>query len=426
MMDFLRKIFQKEEEQQPKNVLNLQLAELEAWLNERSKPLMEEAMQHAKDILMKVDEELQRTRFNLEVLENASLQNPNIPFKAKQYMEGNRKAYIKAITSFLGRMEVNNRDYYYLLEFCKEFEKLIENLNTGTLRSYMILQEFFANESGKIAKNLKNFDLLFKELKMDLSNEKLISVNKLIEKAQLLNTKARQSLNLKIDVKNAGAGLEVSEREKNSLLAEIERFSKSGEHENFLKLSEEKKSKMASFYNDEDQIIQYFSVLERPLRKYSHTVFEHEELVLGYLKDPINALSNDKELKIAEALKNLEVMLNENKIQIDEKKKEKSFEAIKKMDKEFLKVFLERYFSFRSEMKEIDHKILSSGVADRFRQLNNDLESANLRIERMNIEHGKMSIDSEKNFSNIESLKKEIESSVKSIFGVDLSVAMPA
>mgnify|MGYP001574697996 CR=1 FL=1 len=424
MMDFIKKIFQKEEEPQEKQLINLQLAELEAWLNERSKPLMEEAMQHAKDIFMKVDEELQRTRFNIEVLENASLQNPNIPFKAKQYMEGNRKAYIKAINSFLGRMEVNNRDYYYLLEFCKEFEKLIEELNTGTLRSYMILQEFFANESGKIAKNLKNFDLLFKELKMELSNEKLVLVKKLVEQAQLLNSKAKQGLNLRLDVKNASAGLEIAEREKNGILAEIERFSKSQEHENFLKLSEEKKSKMSSSYSDEDQIIQYFSMLERPLRKYSHTVFEHEEMVLGYLKDPISALSNDKDLKIAEALKNLEGMLNENKIQVDEKKKEKSFEAIKKMDMVFLKGFSDRYSSFKSEMKEIDHKIVSSGVADRLRQINDNLESANLRIERMNIEHGKISIDAEKTLSNIESLKKGIESSIKSVFDINLSIVM--
>ena len=51
MMDFIKKIFQKEEEPQEKQLINLQLAELEAWLNERSKPLMEEAMQHAKIFL---------------------------------------------------------------------------------------------------------------------------------------------------------------------------------------------------------------------------------------------------------------------------------------------------------------------------------------------------------------------------------------
>ena len=68
------------------------------------------------------------------------------------------------------------------------------------------------------------------------------------------------------------------------------------------------------------------------------------------------------------------------------------------MDMVFLKGFSDRYSSFKSEMKEIDHKIVSSGVADRFRQLNDNLESANLRIERMNIEHGKISIDAENPF----------------------------
>src|SRR3989338_1120374 len=122
---------------------------------------------------MRIDEETQKARMNVEVLESARLQNPNIPFKAKQYMEGNRKAYARAISSFIGHMEINNRDYFYLLDFCRQFDGLINDLNKGTLRSYSILQEFFANETGKIAQNLKNFDTLFNELSSTLNDERM-------------------------------------------------------------------------------------------------------------------------------------------------------------------------------------------------------------------------------------------------------------
>ena len=131
----IKKIF-KSEETQTKQVTGIELQNLEEWVKEKAKPVTEEIKQHTDEILMKIDEEVQRTRFNIEALENANLQNPNIPFKAKQYMEGNRKIYAKSVNSFLGRLEINNRDYFYLVNFCREFEALLNDLHNGTLRSY--------------------------------------------------------------------------------------------------------------------------------------------------------------------------------------------------------------------------------------------------------------------------------------------------
>src|SRR3989338_723616 len=114
MIEFLKKIF-KNEEPETKQVHEISLHDLEDWIEEKAKPLMEEVKIRTDEILMKAGEELERTRFNVEVLENSKLQNPNIPFKAKQYMEGNRKAYVRSVNSFLGHMEINNKDYFYLL-----------------------------------------------------------------------------------------------------------------------------------------------------------------------------------------------------------------------------------------------------------------------------------------------------------------------
>ena len=83
MLEFLKKIF-KNQEQEIKQIREIKLNYAEEWLNEKAKPLTEEVRQHIEEILMKVTEESQRARINAEVLENAKLQNPNIPFKAKQ------------------------------------------------------------------------------------------------------------------------------------------------------------------------------------------------------------------------------------------------------------------------------------------------------------------------------------------------------
>ena len=421
MLEFLRKIFQNEE-QEVKRVTEIILQNLEEWLNEKAKPLMEDIEQQTEEILMRVNEEVQRARINVEILENSKLQNPNIPFKAKQYMEGNRKAYIRAINSFLGHMEINNKNYFYLLDFCKSFDELINDLNKGTFRSYTILQEFFANETSKIAQNLKNFDTIFNELKSTLNNEKVVAFNKTREKIQSLKTKTKLKINFDVDLKNMEADFKLANDEKDAMMMEIEKFNKSDEHNNFLKLNEEKKNKAVAFYNDENKILQSFSVLERPLRKYSHIAFEHEEIVLDYLKLPIETLAADKDLVILNVLQNLEKLLQENKIQIDDKKKEKALEEIKKLSKEFIDQFLKKYSSFKTEMGDIDNKVRASGVSEKFRNFNKRLEEINLKIEKNNDEHNKLKDDVVKLNSTIANLISDIESDVRENFNEEIKV----
>ena len=423
MLEFIKKIF-KNGEQEAKQAKEIRLAEIEEFVNEKSKPLMEELSRRTEEILMKVNEELERARFNVDVLENAKLQNPNIPFKAKQYMEGNRKAYAKAISSFLGHMEINNKNYFYLAEFCAEFDSLLDDLNKGTLRSYTILQEFFANEAAKIAQNLRIFNSLFKELKDELNNKKISEVNSLKGRAESLKIKLKQKINIDVDFKSAEAEVKLANGEKDSIMAEISSFSRSEDHNNFIRLNEERKIAEKNFYEDENQILQSFSVLERPLRKYSHTAFEHEEIIMDYLNNPIETMVGDRELKILKILENLEKMLSEGNIQVDDKKKEKSLEEIKKLDKEFIAGFLKRYFSFKSEIEEAEKKIKSTGAAEKLRNLNDKLEEINIRTDKNNQEYERLKADFGRLSASISNLKNEIENSIKEVFGEEIKILL--
>ena len=423
MLNFLKKIFENEDGE-AKKATEINLQNLEEWLNEKAKPLMEDINHQAEGILMRINEEIEKARINVEFLENTKLQNPNIPFRAKQYMEGNRKAYIRAVNSFLGHMEINNKDYFYLLDFCKTFDELINDLNKGTFRSYTILREFFANETNKIANNLRNFDKLFKEMRSALNNEAMVAINNTREKIQSLKTKIKQKINLDVDFKGMEAELKLANDEKDSIMTEIEKFNKSDEHNNFLKLNEQKKSKTTVFYEDESHILQSFSVLERPLRKYSHSAFEHEEIVLDYLKQPIETLANDKSLVILQVLSSLGSLLKENKLQIDDRKKEKSLEAIKELSKEFIEQFLKKYSSFKSEIEELENKIKATGVAEKFRNFNKKLEGANSRIEKLNEEVNQLKNDVAKAKNSIASLTEEIENSIREMFNEEVKVVI--
>lgn len=422
MLNFLKKIFQNEEDNDARKSIQLRMQNLDEWVVEKSKPLMEDTQRHIEEILMKVNDELELARLNLEALENAKLQNPNIPFKAKQYMEGNRKAYIRAVNSFLGHLEINNKDYFYLLGFCKLFDEMINGLNKGTIRSYTILQEFFANETNKIVQNLKKFDMIFTELKSVLNSEKVVAANGLRNQIEELEHKIKQKISIMMDFKNKEAELKLANTQKDDVMKKIGEFSISDEHNNFLKLSEEKKAQAAAFYIHESQILQSLSVLERPLRKYSHVAFEYEEAVLDYLKHPIETLIKDKDWRILEILKNLERLLAENKLQIDEKKKEKSLEETKKLSKDFLEQFLGMHFSFKTKIEDLDRKIKDTRVQEKFKNFNDQLEEINILIEKGNEEYLKLKNEVAKSENVIEILKNALESSIRKIFGEEVKI----
>lgn len=424
MLEFIKKIFKNGDVHESKKGINIQFLNLEEWINEKSKPLMEDTNQKIEEILMKVNDEIEKSMMNVEILENARLQNPNIPYKAMQYMHGNRKTYARGINSFLGQMKINNREYFYLLDFCNQFDKLLFDLNKGTLRSYTILQEFFANETNAIAQNLRNFDSFFKALKSALNSEKMLAVNNTKEQIQEFKAKIKQKINLEVDLRNSEAELKLANNEKSEALEDIEKFHKSKEHGDFLNLNEDKKNKASSFYNDENKILQSFFVLERALRKYSHVVFEHEEIALKYISHPIETLSNDKDLVILKILDNLKNLLNENKLQIDEKKKEKSLEEIGKLSEEFFRKFLEKYVCFKLEIEELDNKIKLLGVADKNKKFGNRIEKTNMAIEKYLGESSQLKSEIAKNEAAMTNLKDSIKNSVKGIFNEEVEITV--
>lgn len=140
------------------------------------------------------------------------------------------------------------------------------------------------------------------------------------------------------------------------------------------------------------------------------------------MNDPIEALANDKSLVILEVLQGLGKLLLENQLKIDDKKKEKSLEEIRKLSREFLEQLVKRYFSFKSEMEEIEGKIKSTKVPEKFRDFNRQLEDVNLRIEKNNDEFEKLKNDYEKLAGSIESLKNEIEKNLRDIFNEEVKV----
>ena len=175
MLNFLKKLFAKEEIQEEKIGLN----ELNSWLDEKSKAKFESFDLGINETLEKINHEKEKVKENLKILEDAKLQNPKIPDRVKTIMEGNRAGFIKKVSYFFNNMDLKYNNPYELIQRCKNIGNEIEQLGKGTARSYQVLGEFFARQAENVAINIKNVENYSKGMINAINDSKIRDIDKI-------------------------------------------------------------------------------------------------------------------------------------------------------------------------------------------------------------------------------------------------------
>jgi hypothetical protein len=416
MFNFIKKIFTKKEPEKE----TVKLDNLNGWFDAKSDVIHNNLNENINLIKNKINSEIEKTKLNLERLKEAKLQNPNIPIRAKQMMEGNRASYIKIVSNFLNNIKIEN-NYKVLLNFCNDFDDSLNTLGKSTTKSYHVLKEFLEHQVTDVAINIKNIDNLIKEIKSTIENSSIGKIEIVKNKIIYVKNKIKQKTNLKEELKNKEAELGKLKQEKESLLKEIENIKNSEAYLNFNNLKKEKELILGKINNNKDIIFQSFSILNRALRKFSRIILEDEKLLNDYIENPVNTLLKDKELKIIKILESIEKNLVQNKIKLDEKKKNKTLTEIRKLDKQFFINFLNNYNELDKKLKIIEDKIENNEIRNKYRALNEKLNQINTNLERTerNIENLKKDIEK----IDIEKMKSNLQEEINKIIKTDISIS---
>jgi len=418
MFNFIKKLFTKKPEKEIEKE-TIELTNLNEWFDSKSKDIYNNLNENINTTKEKINSEIEKTKSNLEKLKEAKLQNPNIPLRVKQIMEGNRASYIKLISNFVDTIKIEN-DYKKLLNYCNDFDKHLDSLGKSTTRSYHVLKEFLAHQVTDIAINIKNFNNLIKELKSTIEKSQLDKIEKIKKDISYSKNKIKQKTILEGGLTNKEAELNKLKQEKENLLKDIGIIKNSEEYSNFNKLKQEKEELIKQIDNLKAKIFHSFSVLEKALKKYSRIAFEDEKLLNSYIEKFITALLNDKELKITTILESLERNLLQNKIELDEKKKNKTLTEIKKLNKEFFINFLKNYNELNEKLKDIETKIENSEIKNKYKALNEKLNQINNNLENTENTISNLKKDMEK--IDIEKLKLNLQNNINHVLEVNIII----
>jgi len=399
MINFFKKLLAKKEEEIE---IELDLDDVEAWITKKSDHLTKKFEQRIKN----ADDQISSARSSVQdavtVLQNAELQNKNIPPKALQVMKGNREAYVKLMTLFLRDVvpsQLTALDYGKIKEMVDAFPSEMERLTKASWKNYQVMQQFFAHESNAVIKGVKQVERSMEDLKKFITSSGIHGTEHVKKQLQLLRDKIQFKKELQKNLAEEEQRLEEVRRSHQKSKAILGEFFKSKEHFDHQTKDTKRKQLEEQLKKHKDSLIQEFSTLDKALKKMSRIAFENEALMIEYVYRPEHALVADSDLRIMTILNTLEKNIISGSIALENKKKNKSLDALRRLDKPFFENYLSHYEMITKQIQDITSELKSSPTVEKQKKIVNqvaamgdELDSFNINLHRLKEKNDKLSI----------------------------------
>lgn len=406
MLEFIKNLFAKKEIPTE----NIALDELDTWLDGKSKPLFENLNSNISQIITKIKYEQEKVVENLKILEEAKLQNPKIPERAITIMQGNRSGFIKKVSYFFNKIDLEYDNYNELITKCNNTTTEIELLGKSTLKSYQVLNEFFAREVENVAINIKNIETYSKDILKSIENNKISDIDKIKNNIPGIKNKIKLKQRHSTELESNKTNLQNRKNKKSETEKKINEIKSGNDYDNYKKLLEEKNNTEIKLKEIEGTLFHDFSVLEKALKKYAKIAFENEKLILEYLRDSITTLAKDTDFQILKILHNLKNAIERDEFELDEKKKKKAIAKINELDGVYFAKTKDDYLNTKKSLSDITSEIENNISKKDLDSSNNELTAINQDIENLNNKISNISNEVEK--INVDKLKENLQNEI--------------
>jgi hypothetical protein len=397
----------------------IKISELIAWIDSFREKALKDFRYDFSDINDAVENEKEKLIENIETLKNAELKNNKIPEREKQLMEGNRKIYLHKVERFLSEMDIPE-DASRISEFCNRFNKLLDEFGESTVKNYYVLQQFFGNESERIAGNMH-------VISKNINKAKVLFEKSGIGDIDILKTKASELIKI-IESKTAIEKDIARDKEEfkrlKKVIAEkedsITKYENDAAYREYLNLLDEEKNIGKDISELNKELVHRFSVIDDALKKYEH-VSENSKLIKKYLENSLDALIEDKDRKIYGIILGMKESVKNNEISLKEKAREKILSELEGMDKIYFGNFIEKYNVLIEKRARMIHEINNSEIMKKISEAKEELKDearkkdalektiseTELRLERFDVDAQKIKLETD--------IKKILDEEVKMI-----------
>ncbi|MBT5021938.1 hypothetical protein HOK51_03630 [Candidatus Woesearchaeota archaeon] len=360
----------------------VEAAQLSNWFERKTEHKFDDLKTEVETSFSKIDETTDSMRDNLDLLNSSELQNPNIPERAVQIMEGNRDSFISQHKIFLDGMSIpQNPDFKSTLIFCERYFVALERLGKSTGKSTAVLNEFFSNEVSAINQNISKINNILGSLKNKLmSEEKGIEyVDEIKQDVEEFNGKLKRESELLQDKDFHKQKLDASIGMKKKLEKDVDKLKASEGYSAYSSLDTERDSLKKEIKQVENDIFHVFFQLDKVFKKYVRISVDNARLIQQYLDDPVTAVVADEENKILDVSAKMILAIDQGTI--DLKDGSKVIERISRINKDFLDRFRFKHNDLKNSTKKLDFKMKNSRVMQEISDLNYKMDHVNKQIQ---------------------------------------------
>jgi hypothetical protein len=338
--------------ERPVQEANVLVKDLSDWFLQQT-ALQRQSMQEELRVKFNsIKHEMTFLQERLQDLELAKLQNESIPEKERQIMEGNRQAYIRYVTLFVHALTLPEKTTHeQAKEFVSEFEERLSSLTKTTAKSYYVLQQFFANESGKVSEHLKNIEKIVRSL---FNEEEYLIAQTRKDILQLQEVMQRKEALAKQRAEER-KGLMQTKRLMEDAKNKVSSLKKSEQYKELHGLLDRKKELESRMKHQENRVASLLAPLERTLRKYARISLDGEKLIKEYMETPFSALLKDKGLTILQLLQGMETAIRSGQLEVkDEREREKVLIKVRDVTEQQLQNVLQLHTKLKNSLQELE------------------------------------------------------------------------
>jgi hypothetical protein len=416
VLSFVKSIFLAERLEEE----SVKLEELQQWFDAKASANFDYLKGQVLGINGKIGEEVEKAKQRIESLKSATLRNPNIPERAKHFMEGNREAYIKKAGIFVESLKLPE-DVSGLGEFFINFSRELEEFGKSTGRPYAILREFLEDEVSAVAESIRVIDSHVKEMKEQKEKAKIADLELGSKLIRSMFSRMQRKEDLQREIEEKKRQLELSGQDAIKMEKGIIGMREGDEFREHSSAKQELEGIKGMVKAKEEEIIHPFSVLERPLRKFERSVVADKDILDAYMDSPVNGITQDFGLKISRILENMRKSVEDNTLELKDKQKEIALREIGNLDRDFLSRFQAEYGRLKKQEKDMQEKVKSYDIMERINKAEEDL-----RIRRSllkTIGHSIESKEEELRKIDIGMTKKVIKEKVRDALRIKLEIA---
>jgi hypothetical protein len=350
MFSFIKKLLGKSEPAAAA-VENVARADLARWVEARTQPLREQASRAFTEQSLQLREALDKLNDAVEALRNAQLINPNITEREKQFMAGNREAFIRAAEQFKASVvPPANQEEVQL--FAQTVHTAGRTLLETIPRQFQILQEFFAHEAKDVLKAAETVENQGKAMAQSYEQAfgGVATVRLAIDDLErALDARTAQELT----AQSRRDQLRQVERE----LADAQRTLAALEQGTEYAILNQRKQELQTLTDRiktlRASLSERFSSIEPALKKYEHMTLHNQDVIAGYLKEPVETLARDRDLTILRVIAAMRKELVADRIDLKDRKKEKVLAAMDELTPLLLNDFLKQYGATLRQQNEL-------------------------------------------------------------------------